>query len=146
MGRCQDVLVKRATYEKRISSHSQEKDGRALCFRMAVWKDLFFAAFILLAVAACAVYFGPFGPTGRPDPTIIIKQAPKNQTTSFLWLYGFAVLLAAFNGDASSPHWPRGSLSRFLFLLPFSFSGLGKKGEKKSWRRRPIAGFVDGFC
>src|SRR5450432_863261 len=52
----------------------------------AVWKDLFFAAFILLAVAACAIYFGPFGPTGRPDPTVI-QTAPK-PAYFFFWLYG----------------------------------------------------------
>src|SRR6201990_2484007 len=42
----------------------------------AVWEGLFFAVFIILAAAACAFYFGPFGPTGQPDPTII-QTAPK---------------------------------------------------------------------
>jgi ubiquinol-cytochrome c reductase cytochrome b subunit len=37
----------------------------------AVVKDLLFLAFVLLSIAACAAYFGPFGPTGQPDPTII---------------------------------------------------------------------------
>src|ERR1700675_1686162 len=37
----------------------------------AIGKDLLFSGFVLLALAACAVFFGPFGPSGQPDPTII---------------------------------------------------------------------------
>ena len=54
-------LVKRATYANEY--HELTKKEGAPFVPYAVWKDLFFAAFILLAVAACAVYFGPFGPT-----------------------------------------------------------------------------------
>ena len=46
--------------------HELTKNDGAPFVPYAVWKDLFFAAFILLAVAACALYFGPFGPTGQP--------------------------------------------------------------------------------
>ncbi len=35
--------------------------------------------------ATCAAYFGPFGPTGQPDPTII-QTAPRPDYF-FLWLY-----------------------------------------------------------
>src|SRR5262249_50738837 len=28
----------------------------------AIWKDAFFSGFVLLAIAACALFFGPFGP------------------------------------------------------------------------------------
>ena len=42
----------------------------------AVWKDMIFSAAILFAVALCAVFLGPFGPTGFPDPTII-QTVPK---------------------------------------------------------------------
>src|SRR5260221_14152562 len=59
-------LVKKTTYVAEYHKLTM-KDG-APFVPYAVWKDLFFAAFILLAVAACAVYFGPFGPTGQPDP------------------------------------------------------------------------------
>ncbi len=52
---------------------------------------MFFAAFIILAIAACAYYFGPFGPTGQPDPTII-QTAPKPDYF-FLWLYALLSLL-----------------------------------------------------
>src|SRR6195256_2347623 len=35
----------------------------------AVWKDVVFSGLVLLSIAACAAYFGPFGPSGQPDPT-----------------------------------------------------------------------------
>src|SRR4030095_12209878 len=53
-------IVKRATYVNEY--HALTKKDGAPFVPYAVWKDLFFAAFVLLAVAACAVYFGPFGP------------------------------------------------------------------------------------
>ncbi len=109
-------VVKRATYLNEY--HELTKKDGAPFVPYAIWKDLFFAALVLLAVAACAAYFGPFGPTGRPDPTVI-QTAPKPDYF-FLWLYGLlfgpVVVIA------------------FLVLLPF----LSGEGEK-SWRRRPIA-------
>ena len=62
-------LVKRATYITEY--HELTKNDGVPYTPYAVWKELFFAGFIVLAVAACALYFGPFGPSGRPDPTII---------------------------------------------------------------------------
>src|SRR5262249_54277998 len=62
-------IVKKATYEREY--HELTKTDGAPFVPFAVWKDMFFAAFILVAVGGCALYFGPFGPTGRPDPTII---------------------------------------------------------------------------
>src|SRR6059036_934188 len=122
-------LVKRATYEGEYHELTR-KDG-APFVPYAVWKDLFFAAFILLAVAACAVYFGPFGPTGRPDPTII-ETVPKPDY-SFLWLYAVLSLLPA---SLETPAVLIGPVVVIigLLLLPF----LSCEGEK-SWRRRPIA-------
>src|ERR1700728_3540103 len=76
-------IVRRATYEAEYHALTK-KDGEPFV-PYAVWKDMFFAAFIILAVAACAYYFGPFGPTGQPDPTII-QTAPKPDYF-FLWLY-----------------------------------------------------------
>src|SRR5262249_19279516 len=58
-------IVRRSTYMKEYKELT-EKHGIPFV-PYAVWKDLFFAGFILLAVAACALYFGPFGPTGKPD-------------------------------------------------------------------------------
>ena len=61
-----------------------KKDGRPFV-PGAVWKDAFFSAAILAAVAVCAAVFGPYGPGGQPDPTII-QTAPKPDFF-FLWLY-----------------------------------------------------------
>jgi len=122
-------LVKRATYTKEYEE-LVKKDG-APFVPYAVWKDLFFAAFILLAVAACAVYFGPFGPSGRPDPTII-QTAPRPDYF-FLWLYA---LLSLLPPSMETPALLIGPVVIIfgLILLPFLFG----EGEK-SWRRRPIA-------
>ncbi len=45
--------------------HALTKTDGAPFFPYAIWKDMFFAAYVLLAVAACAWYFGPFGPSGN---------------------------------------------------------------------------------
>src|SRR6202047_1637142 len=81
-------IVRRATYEAEY--HALTKKDGAPFVPYAIWKDMFFAAFIILAVAACAYYFGPFGPTGQPDPTII-QTAPKPDYF-FLWLYALVSL------------------------------------------------------
>src|SRR6201998_1018489 len=122
-------LVKRATY---VNEYHQltKKDG-APFVPYAVWKDLFFAALVLLAVAACAVYFGPFGPTGRPDPTII-QTAPRPDYF-FLWLYA---LLSLLPPSMETPALLIGPVIVIIILLLLPF--LSGEGEK-SWRRRPIA-------
>ena len=122
-------LVKRATYENEYHVLTQ-KDG-APFVPYAVWKDLFFAAFIVLAVAACAAYFGPFGPTGQPDPTVI-QTAPRPDYF-FLWLYA---VLSFLPPSMETPALLIGPVIVIgaLLLLPF----LSGEGEK-SWRRRPIA-------
>jgi ubiquinol-cytochrome c reductase cytochrome b subunit len=122
-------LVSRATYEKEY--HALTKKDGAPFVPYAIWKDLFFAAFILLAVTACALYFGPFGPSGRPDPTII-QTAPKPDYF-FLWLYA---LLSLLPPSLETPALLVGPVLVIigLLLLPF----LSGEGEK-SWRRRPIA-------
>src|SRR6202522_1061069 len=57
-------VVRRATYEAEYHALTKE-DGEPF-FPYAVWKDIFFSAFVLLSIATCAVYFGPFGPGGQP--------------------------------------------------------------------------------
>lgn len=122
-------IVKRATYEKEYRELTK-KDGEPFV-PYAVWKDLFFAALILLAVAACALYFGPFGPTGRPDPTII-QTVPKPDYF-FLWLYA---LLSLLPPSMETPALLIGPVVAIIALLLLPF--LSGEGEK-SWRRRPIA-------
>jgi len=122
-------VVKRATYLSEY--HALTKRDGAPFVPYAVWKDMFFAAFVLLAVGACALYFGPFGPTGRPDPTII-QTVPKPDYF-FLWLYA---LLSLLPPSLETPVLLIGPVVVILLLLLLPF--LSGEGEK-SWRRRPIA-------
>jgi ubiquinol-cytochrome c reductase cytochrome b subunit len=122
-------IVRRATYEREY--HTLTRQNGAPFVPYAVWKDLFFAGFIVLAVAACAFYFGPFGPTGQPDPTII-QTAPKPDYF-FLWLYALLSLLPPSMETPFLLICPA-LVILGLILLPF----LSGEGEK-SWKRRPIA-------
>jgi len=122
-------VVKRATYLSEY--HALTKRDGAPFVPYAVWKDMFFAAFVVLAVAACALYFGPFGPTGRPDPTII-QTVPKPDYF-FLWLYA---LLSLLPPTLETPVLLIGPVLVIIALLLLPF--LSGEGEK-SWRRRPIA-------
>jgi ubiquinol-cytochrome c reductase cytochrome b subunit len=122
-------LVKRATYES--GYHELTRTDGVPFVPFAIWKDLFFSAAVLAAVAICAAYFGPYGPTGEPDPTII-QTVPKPDFF-FLWLYA---LLALLPPALETPALLIGPVIviGFLILLPFLFG----EGEKH-WRRRPIA-------
>ena len=97
----------------------------------AVWKDILFSGFILLSIAVCALYFGPFGPGGQPDPTII-QTAPRPDFF-FLWLYA---LLSFLPPSAETPILLIGPAIGIIVLLVLPF--LAGEGEK-SWKRRPIA-------
>src|SRR6202162_1243935 len=122
-------IVRKATYIKEYHELTQ-KDGIPFV-PGAIWKDLIFAAIILLSIAACAWYFGPFGPSGPPDPTII-QTAPRPDYF-FLWLYAVLSLLPP---SMETPALLIGPVIGILalLLLPFVFG----EGEK-SWRRRPVA-------
>src|ERR1700678_1049244 len=122
-------VVRKATYIKGNHELTQ-RDGIPF-ITSAVWKDLVFSAFILLSVAACAVYFGPFCPSGPPNPTII-QTAPRPDFF-FLWLYAVLSLLPP---SMEAPALLIGPVVVILglLLLPFLFG----EGEK-SWRRRPVA-------
>ena len=122
-------VVRKATYMKDYHELTM-KDGIPFV-PGAIWKDLFFAAFILLSITACAYYFGPFGPSGPPDPTVI-QTAPRPDFF-FLWLYA---VLSFLPPSMETPALLIGPVAGILalLLLPFFFG----EGEK-SWRRRPIA-------
>ena len=122
-------LVSRATYTAEYEE-LVKKDG-APFVPYAIWKDMVFVAAILLAVAVCALYFGPFGPSGRPDPSII--QTVPRPDYFFLWLFA---LLSLLPPSLETPALLIGPVVVIfaLILLPF----LSGEGEK-SWRRRPIA-------
>jgi ubiquinol-cytochrome c reductase cytochrome b subunit len=122
-------LVRKTTYETQYHNLT-ETDGVPFV-PYAVWKDLLFGAAVLAAVGVCAAYFGPFGPTGQPDPTII-QTVPKPDFF-FLWLYALLALLPPSMETPVLLIVPPLVIGA-LVLLPFLFG----EGEK-SWRRRPIA-------
>ena len=125
-------IVKRDTYLKEYHE-LVHKDGLPFV-PVAFQKDVVFAGLITLAVIGCSLWFGPFGPTGAPDPTII-ETVPRPDFF-FLWIFAalalmpphmetFALLVGPVIGIAA------------LLALPF-FAGEGEK----SWRRRPVAVFT----
>jgi ubiquinol-cytochrome c reductase cytochrome b subunit len=122
-------LVRRSTYVQEYEELAH-KDGMPFV-PGAVWKDMIFAAFVIFSVMACAAYFGPFGPSGQPDPTIV-QTVPKPDFF-FQWLYA---LLAFLPPQMETPALLIGPvvIIGFLICLPF-FAGEGEK----HWSRRPIA-------
>lgn len=122
-------IVRRATYLKEYHELTR-KDGVAFV-PYAVWKDIVFSGFVLLAIAVCAVWFGPFGPGGQPDPTII--QTSPHPDFFFLWLYA---LLSFLPPSAETPILLIGPAIAIVVLLALPF--IAGEGEK-SWKRRPIA-------
>src|SRR5271166_1687105 len=122
-------VVRRSTYLKEYHELTH-KDGIPFV-PQAVWKDMFFSAAIIASVMACAWFFGPFGPSGYPDPTIV-QTIPKPDFF-FLWLYAMLALLPPQMETAILLIGPVVAIG-FLILLPF----LSGEGEK-SWKRRPVA-------
>jgi ubiquinol-cytochrome c reductase cytochrome b subunit len=122
-------IVRRATYLQEYHELTHKEGVPFVPY--AVWKDVFFSAFVLLSIAACAVFLGPFGPSGQPDPTII-QTAPRPDFF-FLWLYA---VLSYLPPSAETPILMIGPAIGIvaLLLLPF----IAGEGEK-SWKRRPIA-------
>jgi ubiquinol-cytochrome c reductase cytochrome b subunit len=122
-------LVRKATYIKEY--HELTKADGMPFFPDGIWKDLFFSFFILVAVGFCAYYFGPFGPSGPPDPTII-QTAPRPDFF-FLWIYAVLSYLPA---SMETPALLIGPVIVILILLLLPF--IAGEGEK-SWLRRPVA-------
>src|SRR5262249_59132879 len=82
-------VVSRETYRRQYEKEVHE-DGVAF-FPHAARKDMVACGIVVLAVVLCAVLFGPFGPHGVPDPTLI-DAAPKPDFY-FLALYALFPLL-----------------------------------------------------
>lgn len=122
-------IVKRSTYLKRYETLVHE-DGIPFV-PGALWKDVVFAGCIVLAVVLCSFVFGPFGPTGVPDPTIL-QTVPKPDFF-FLWIYSVLALLPPNMETVFMLVAPLIGIV-FLIALPL-FAGEGER----HWRRRPIA-------
>jgi ubiquinol-cytochrome c reductase cytochrome b subunit len=122
-------LVRRSDYLQKY--HSLTHTDGVPFMPYGIWKDAVFSGVILLAIAACAFYFGPFGPSGQPDPRII-QTAPRPDFF-FLWLYA---LLSLLPPALETPVLLIGPVIALIALLALPF--VAGEGEK-SWKRRPIA-------
>jgi ubiquinol-cytochrome c reductase cytochrome b subunit len=122
-------IVRKSTYQREY--HELTAKTGIPFVPDAAWKDAVFAAAIVLAVMACAFFFGPFGPTGTPDPTII-QSVPKPDF-AFLWIYA---LLAFLPNSLETPVLLIGPVVGIavMLLLPV-FAGEGER----HWSRRPVA-------
>src|SRR6202142_1274172 len=119
-------LVRRADYLEKY--HSLTHTDGVPFVPYGVWKDAVFSGVILLAVTACALYFGPFGPSGQPDPRVI-QTAPRPDYF-FLWLYA---LLSLLPPQLETPALLIGPAIALIVLLGLPF--VSGEGEKH-WRRR----------
>jgi len=122
-------IVRRSTYQKEY--HDLTASTGIPFVPDAAWKDAVFAAALLLAVMACAFFFGPFGPGGAPDPTII-QTAPKPDF-AFLWIYAVLAFLPPSIETPVLMVAPVLGIAALL-LLPL----VAGEGERH-WARRPVA-------
>jgi ubiquinol-cytochrome c reductase cytochrome b subunit len=122
-------LVQRSTYINEYN-HLAHTDGIPFV-PGAFWKDLVFSGAVLAAVAVCALWFGPYGPSGQPDPSII-QTVPKPDFF-FLWIY---TILSYLPPQMETPFILIVPLVAIAILLAIPF--WASEGEK-SWHRRPVA-------
>jgi ubiquinol-cytochrome c reductase cytochrome b subunit len=122
-------LVDRATYRQRYEAEVR-RDGVPF-FPVAARKDMIGMALAVAGVLVCAALFGPYGPHGVPDPTLI-DTVPRPDFY-FLALFALFALLPPWTETALLLGGPVVAIV-FLLVLPF-VAGTGEK----SWRRRPVA-------
>jgi ubiquinol-cytochrome c reductase cytochrome b subunit len=122
-------IVRKSTYQAEYHQ-LVEKTGMPFV-PDAAWKDAVFAAAILFTLMAVAFFFGPFGPSGPPDPTII-QTAPKPDF-AFLWIYAVLAFLPPSIETPVILVVPVLGIAAML-LLPL----LDAEGERH-WARRPVS-------
>jgi ubiquinol-cytochrome c reductase cytochrome b subunit len=122
-------LVRRSTYMREYEAEIK-KDGIPFVPEGA-WKDAFFAAGILLMVMAFAWFFGPIGPGGPPDPTII--QTYPKPDVPFLWIFAAFALLPPKLETALIIGLPIVAII-WMLALPL-YAGQGER----HWSKRPVA-------
>ncbi len=122
-------LVRKSTYVQEYEAEIQ-KDGIPFV-PDAAWKDAMFAAAIILAIMTCALFFGPIGPGGPPDPKII-QTLPKPDTP-FLWIFSLFALLPP---KLETPIILIAPIIAIVTMLALPlYAGEGEK----HWSRRPVA-------
>lgn len=122
-------LVRRSTYIREYETEIK-RDGIPFVPDGA-WKDAFFAAAIILMIMAFAWFFGPIGPGGPPDPTII--QTYPKPDVPFLWIFAAFALLPPHMETALIIGTPIIAIV-WMLVLPL-YAGQGER----HWTRRPVA-------
>jgi ubiquinol-cytochrome c reductase cytochrome b subunit len=122
-------VTDRETYRRRYEEDVR-RDGVPF-FPVAARKDMVAMGGVILAVLGLAAVFGPAGPHGVPDPTII-DTAPQPDFY-FLSLFALFALLPPWTETAILLLGPPVAIG-VLLLVPF-VAGTGEK----SWQRRPVA-------
>ncbi len=122
-------IVRKRTYERQYHLLTQ-RTGIPFV-PDAAWKDAIFAAVVLLSVLTVAIVFGPIGPNGTPDPTII-STSPKPDFV-FLWIFA---LLALMPPQLETPLLL--IVPPLIILAMLALPLFAGEGEKH-WSRRPVA-------
>ncbi len=122
-------VVRRETY--RDEYEALVRDDGVPFFPDAAKRDIVFAGIVIAALVTCAAVFGPIGPGGQPDPTIIATEPAPD--VFFLWIFAALALLPA---NMETPLLLTAPVIGIgvLMALPF-LSGTGEK----NWRRRPVS-------
>lgn len=122
-------VVKKESYQ---SEYEEEIKKSGVPFVPdVIGKDLVFSGSLTIAIVICALVFGPMGPSGPPNPTLI-HTSPKPDFY-FLPIFAALSLLPAYMETFLVLVLPVLAIA-ILVLLPF-YSGTGEK----SYRRRPMA-------
>jgi ubiquinol-cytochrome c reductase cytochrome b subunit len=80
-----------ATYRRDYEART-ERTGVPF-FPDAAQRDMVFCGLALIVVVGLAAFYGPFGPNGNPDPTVI--DANPRPDGAFLWIFAALALLPA---------------------------------------------------
>jgi ubiquinol-cytochrome c reductase cytochrome b subunit len=122
-------LVRKETYQQEYEEIIAEQ-GVPFVPR-AIDKDLVFSGLVLLMILGCAAVFGPEGPGGEPDPTLI-HTVPRPDFY-FLSMFSLFALLPPYMETVIILVAPVVAIA-LLFAIPF-LSGTGER----SALRRPVA-------
>jgi ubiquinol-cytochrome c reductase cytochrome b subunit len=122
-------VVKKESYE---AEYEEEIKKTGVPFvPNVIGKDLIFSGCLMVAMVACSLIFGPKGPSGPPNPTLIHTSPLPD--FYFLPIFAALALLPAYMETFLVLVLPVVAIAA-LVLLPF-YSGTGEK----SFRRRPFA-------
>ena len=125
-------VVRRSTYLQNY--HKLTREDGVPFVPVAFWKDAVFSGAVVAVVVVCAFVFGPYGPGGQPDPTIV-QTVPK---PDFFFLFVYAIL-SYLPPAMETPFILIAPVVGIAILLALPF--YAGEGEK-SWHRRPVAVLV----